>query len=302
MTPSVYTLDDPGARTRYHEIWEGVRGVFASLRYADAASAIFGLKAKICLDAEDSALLMHLKGAGPVQRMVTPVCTQYSALLLPSPTPAHLVHRSESPLDRLLCCVESICRSADVLSPLEDPRPAQWRGWQVRPLFTYRTALPLNMSSWSQGTLRTWKTKQTDYEILEDPGSADQVIDLCAKSYKRHGRRLPAHPAALRRMTEAMGSWARVFVAVQKGIPEAGLIILHDEHTAHYWIAGSLPGPAMTVLIGDVLSRLSQSGIRMFDFVGANTPSIAEFKRTFGPVLTQYYHLRRRPRIYFGRR
>ena len=302
MIPSVYTLDDPGARTRYHEIWEGVRGVFACLRYAEAASSVFGLRAQICFHGEDSALLMHLKGGRPFQRMAPPPCTQYSALLLPASTPAHLVHRNESSLDRLLSCVEHLCRSADVLSPIDDPRPAQWRGWKVRPLFTYRTPLPVNMGNWSQGALRTWKTKRKDYQILEDLDFVNQVIDLCAKSYNRHGRSLPAHPAALRSMTEAMGSWARVFVAVQKGIPEAGLIILHDEHTAHYWIAGSLPGPAMTVLIGEVLPRLSQSGIRMFDFVGANTPSIAEFKRTFGPSLTQYYHLRRRPWIHFGRR
>ena len=69
---------------------------------------------------------------------------------------------------------------------------------------------------------------------------------------------------------------------------EAGLIVLHDANSAYYWIAGSKPGPAMTVLIGNVLTELKQAKFNTFDFVGANTPSIAEFKRRFGPVLTPY--------------
>ena len=73
--------------------------------------------------------------------------------------------------------------------------------------------------------------------------------------------------------------------------PEGGLAVLHDGHTAHYWIAGSAPGPAMTVLLGHTLPRLRDDGIKLFDFVGAHTPSIAEFKRHFGPVLTPYFYL-----------
>ncbi|MCH8962729.1 MAG: GNAT family N-acetyltransferase, partial [Bacteroidetes bacterium] len=73
--------------------------------------------------------------------------------------------------------------------------------------------------------------------------------------------------------------------------PEGGLAVLHDGRTAHYWIAGSAPGPAMTVLLGHTLPRLRDDGIEQFDFVGANTPSIAEFKRHFGPVLTPYFFL-----------
>ncbi len=83
----------------------------------------------------------------------------------------------------------------------------------------------------------------------------------------------------------------RIFVARPKDQqqPDAGIVVLHDGETACYWIAGSKPGPAMTVLLGHVLEELKSSGLRSFDFIGANTPSIAEFKRRFGPALTPYY-------------
>lgn len=301
MAISTYNLNDPSACARYQALWERTRGVFASLRYVEAAGNVFGLRSQICFHEEDAALLVHVKGTGVLRRIVVPPCTQYSALLLPTPPRAHLVHRQQSPLDQLLSYAEQTSRRADLLVSLSDPRTAQWRGWQVRPLFTYLIDLPTSTENWSSGARRTWRSRVSEYDIREDPASAQQVIDLCTKSYKRHGRPLPAQPAALEALAKAMGEWARVFVALRGDTAEAGLILLHDGHTAHYWIAGSLPGPAMTVLIGEVLPILSQSGITQFDFVGANTPSIAEFKRCFNPVLTQYYHLRRRPRIHFGR-
>ncbi|HET6566995.1 MAG TPA: hypothetical protein VFG50_03460, partial [Rhodothermales bacterium] len=53
--------------------------------------------------------------------------------------------------------------------------------------------------------------------------------------------------------------------------------------------AGSEPGPAMSVLLANMLPALASSGMRTFDYQGANTPSIAEFKRRMGARLVSYY-------------
>ena len=303
MTSSPYNLDNSDVCARYQALWEAApeRTVFASLRYAKAVSEAFGLGSFIHFFGDGAALLLHTKGSGPLRRVIVPPFTQYSALLLCKPTSAHLVHRQTSPLDHLLKHIEQKTRRADLLVKLNDPRTAQWRGWDVRPLFTYMIDLPSNTDDWSEGARRTWRSKTSKYKIQEDPRYLRQIIDLCVKSYERHGRRMPGKPAALETIVTAMGPSARTFAAIRNNTVEGGLVILHDDRTAHYWIAGSIPGPAMTVLIGEVLTILHTSGIAKFDFVGVNTPSIAEFKRTFGPVLTQYYHLRRRPQIHFGR-
>jgi len=300
-TTSAYNLNDAGACERYQSLWEKTRGIFASLRYARAVESVYGLKSSFWFADEDASLLVHLKGGGPLRRAVIPPFTQYSSLLLPTPPASHLIHRQKSPMDILLQCVEKTCRRADLLIQVDDPRTAQWRNWKVQPLFTYLIPLPSHPDDWSGTSRRTWRGKKGDYEIQENSVYAHQVIDLCRASYKRHGRSLPADATLLGAFAKAMGQYARTFVALRDGTIEAGLIILHDESTAHYWVAGSEPGPSMTVLIGEVLSILSASGISIFDFVGANTPSIAEFKRSFGPTLTQYYHLRRRPPFLPGR-
>ena len=298
MTSPAHHLEDPEARTRYQSLWEQTGGVFTSLRYAEAAGEVFGLQFQVWFHGDEAALLVHQKGPRGFSRIVIPPFTQYTALLLRTPPPAHLIHRQESPLDELLKHAERGNVRANLLVPLNDPRTAQWRGWRVTPRFTYLINLPANPDEWSSGARRTWRSNISRYEILEDQQKAGQAIDLCRRSYERHGRNLPAPPEKLEAMTRKMQDWTRVFLAVRNNVPEAGIVILHDGHTAHYWIAGSIPGPAMTVLIGEVLARLSHSGISVFDFVGANTPSIAEFKRSFAPVLTQYYHLRWKPRLH----
>ena len=303
MISPPYNLDNVDACARYQALWEEAseRTVFASLRYARAVDEAYGLRSFMHFCGEDAALLLHTKGRGPLRRVIAPPFTQYSALVLSKPAPEHQVHRQAAPLDHLLKHTEQQARSADLLVKLKDPRTAQWRGWDVRPLFTYMIDLPSNTDDWSEGTRRTWRSKSSSYRIEEDPRHLRTIIDLCVKSYERHERRMPGKPAALETVATAMGPWARTFAAIRNDTVEGGVVILHDDRTAHYWIAGSIPGSAMTVLIGEVLTILYTSGIAKFDFVGANTPSIAEFKRTFGPVLTQYYHLRRRPQIQFLR-
>ncbi len=294
-------MNDAGACARYQSLWEQTGGIFASLSYAKAVTSVYGLRSKIWFVDDQAALLVHEKGVGLFRQIVVPPFTQYSALLLANQPPAHVIHRQNSPLDKLLECVERTSTKANLLLKVDDPRTAQWRNWTVRPLFTYLIHLPDNRNNWSTATRRTWRSKRTAYEIIEDHSYALQVIELCSMSYERHGRSLPAAPKALESLCISMGKWARVFVAKRNGMVEAGVIILHDQSTAHYWIAGSIRGYGMTVLIGELLSILASSKVSVFDFVGANTPSIAEFKRSFGPVLTQYYHLRRRSRIHLGR-
>jgi len=298
---SAYNLSDPGACARYQSLWEQTGGIFASLSYAEAVASCYGLRPKIWFVDDEAALLVHFKGTKIRCRIVIPPCTQYSALLLPQQPAAHVIHRQNSSLDQLLEQIERTSSKADLLLALDDPRTAQWRNWSVAPLFTYLIHLPSRIENWSTATRRTWRSKKTEYEIIEDHSYASQVIKLCRMSYERHGRSLPTTPKALEALCMNMGEFARVFTAIRDGVIEAGMIILHDQHTAHYWVAGSIPGHGMTVLIGEVLEILASSKVSVFDFVGANTPSIAEFKRSFGPVLTQYYHLRRRPRMSFGR-
>ena len=104
----------------------------------------------------------------------------------------------------------------------------------------------------------------------------------------------------MRRLQEC--GLVRIFTVApsKNAAPTAGVALLHDGEQAFYWIAGSVPGPSMTVLIGRLLLELKAAGVDCFDFAGANTPSIAEFKRRFGATLTPYFAVTRRPNRLLG--
>jgi hypothetical protein len=90
-------------------------------------------------------------------------------------------------------------------------------------------------------------------------------------------------------LREAGYAMSFAVTAVETREIEAAATILTDRREAFYWVVGSRPGPAMTVLIGKMLPLLAEKGFARFDFMGANTPSVAEFKRKLGPRLETYY-------------
>lgn len=130
--------------------------------------------------------------------------------------------------------------------------------------------------------------------MREGLDEVEAAVALVEGSHDRQEHALGTPPETLAVLARALGraGLVRVFVARRGGTPEAGLLVLTDGHTAHYWLAGSVPGPAMTVLVGHVMERLREEGAAYFDFVGANTPSIAEFKRKFGGLLVPYFRAR----------
>lgn len=245
------------------------------------------------------AALVLWRRRWPYREVVVPPVTPYSAILLREDDEA-AVHARRSVFEALLASLEARFHRVCLHLPpaLTDVRPAQWRGWSARPFYTYRLHLgPADMllEGWSSTARRTYRKGGEHFRLDEGPGGAAAVARFCTNSYDRHERSapLPAERMAYliaRMHTEGL---ARVFTVTAAGDdgPSGGLAVLHDGRTAAYWIAGSVPGPAMTVLLGKTLPRLHADGIEWFDFVGANTPSIAEFKRKFGPALAPYFRV-----------
>jgi hypothetical protein len=301
-TASIHSLDDEAAQARWRALWEisPQRSSFSSLPYARAATAAFGLECEMYLvtaaGRDEAGCLAYWRKRGPYRTVVTPPFTQYAPLLLRTSPDEARVHARHSALETLLATLETQYATLALFVPLTDVRPAQWRGWRVTPFYTYlldlqESTLP---DDWSRGTRHLFRKHGGTYRIEDNPDAAS-VARLCAASYARHGRPCPADPANLTRLMDVLRAEGLVHLLTATPCDcttlESGLAVLHDGHTAHYWIAGSLPGPAMTVLLGKTLFILRDAGLQRFDFVGANMPSIAEFKRHFGPVLTPYYYL-----------
>ncbi|MEM1092987.1 MAG: GNAT family N-acetyltransferase [Bacteroidota bacterium] len=178
-----------------------------------------------------------------------------------------------------------------------DVRPFQWAGWEASPLYTALIDLRVTdlEARWSASTRRTVRRHHAHYQFDAAHHAPDVVTTLLRESYTRQARPLPAPPSALQATLSALAptdACAMPAVRAKKtGEIEACVALLQHQHTAHYWLAGSRPGPAMSVLLDRVWSDARSRGLHTFDFIGANTPSIAEFKRRLGGRLVPYYHV-----------
>ncbi len=264
-------------------------------------SEALGLRSEMYLVAangqDEAGAIIYWHRRGPYRDVALPPFTQFSPLLLRAKPAEAAVHQRQSALEALLKTVVPDYARLRFFAEISDIRAAQWQAWRVTPHFTYRLSLLHDdlLSLWSSATRRTFRKNQDTFRVEERPEASASIIQCCKDSYERHGRTLPVAPSHLLSLVSLLQEegYVRLFTAtpVDASVPEGGLAVLHDGQMAHYWIAGSTPGPAMTVLLGHVLPTLRDNGLQVFDFVGANTPSIAEFKRHFGPVLTPYYHL-----------
>jgi len=230
---------------------------------------------------------------GPIKDFGLPLFTPYSGVELPETTEAS-IHAKNDPLAGLAILLESRFDRIRIHLPptVEDVRPLQWRGWNVSPLFTYVLAPGSGQAAWSAGARRTLRKSGEDYRVRIEPEAAGDVVNLMLESYRRQGRTTPADPGILTHACRSLiqsGDADCVVARDGHGEAAAGIILLHGPESSYYWIAGGVPGPAMTVLMAFALEFLADKGTKAFDMVGANTPTIAEFKRRFGPTLVRYW-------------
>lgn len=225
-----------------------------------------------------------------------PPMTAFSALRLRDPFREADVHERRSALEQLLQAIERRFVAAALHLPpaVQDTRVLIWRGWSVKPLYTYRIRLDAQkdpIDAWSESARRLARHEESEFTIV-DTDAASQAR-LVTGSYARKDRPTPLGVEGLTSLIAGLiqsGSVRTVGVMRRDSDEvEASVALLRDQSQSYYWLAGGRPGPAMTVLLAHVLRDLASSGVTVFDFVGANTASIAEFKRKFGGQLTSYF-------------
>ncbi|MEM1125402.1 MAG: GNAT family N-acetyltransferase [Bacteroidota bacterium] len=298
----------PADRHRWDALWasSGHRSPFATLAYAEAVQAALGWRYTV-LGVEPArgaplaaGLVAFHRQRGPLVRLGVPPVTPYTPILLCDDLDEASIHRRRHPLETLLRALPAGHADCTLhLAPgLDDARPLQWQGWTAQPLYTARVPFrdatdPL--TQWSASARRVARKNAPRYVVA--PGAPAETVALLQASYQRQARGVPAPPGQLRALATQLTATghAQTWTArpTPASAPEAAVTLLRDDRAAYYWLAGSHPGPAMTVLMGALLPRLQADGLHYFDFVGANTPSIAEFKRRLGGERVAYLRAER---------
>jgi len=302
LTSSFHSLSEPGIRDRWEALAaiSSIRTPFSELSYVERLAEVTRRRLWIQFIEDDidvaAVALTGLRigfwtqfGPGPL--------TPFSCLIARSLPTEQEVH-SGTGWDT--CIARDLAKQFDSVIlplpvPVQDVRSFQWNGWDVSPRYTFSLDIGPDLdtiASWSESTRRNFRQHAAGYRLEETRTAARRIVELWNHSYSRHGRQTPITVDQATTLIDSLAPESiRMYTLVRTDDPEpcAGLALLVEGTEAFYWVAGAEPGPSMTVLIGKILPVLGHDGISILDFVGANTPSIAEFKRRFSPRLVPYY-------------
>ena len=179
---------------------------------------------------------------------------------------------------------------------LNDIRPFIWANWQTRVRYTYQMDLSDLDALWERVERRTRtairKAEKLGYTVIQ----TDDIELLCRQYgmiYERHGAAAPISPEVVRRFVEsAQSSGQARLLAAQSPQGETASIVAFVEgpSMAYAWVAGADPqhnsSGATSLLYWRYFQQCTQP---RFDFVGANLPAVAFFKRGLGGDLIPYY-------------
>ncbi len=291
-------LADVGARAAYADVLarSPQRSAVASLAFADAACAAFGLAGRLAVardagGAPTAGVVTFEKTLGPLRVAARPPLADLCGPVLAAPLRAADVHARASPLDALAAWAgRRYGQVTWALHPsLADARPLMWAGWRLTPTWSYHLDLT------SGDVVDRFSRRAAQHARLPDDvlcvADADPatVARLAAASLGRKGVGMPplgAVGAVARAMVDA--GLARAWTAGPPGAEAgAGLVALVEPPVAVYWIVGRTAdgGTAATRLVAHVAREAAASGCTALSLGGANVPSVAEFKRRLGAEL-----------------
>ena len=296
-------LDDADATARWNALAEvaAVASPFSAPDVIRGIAASSGTTASLVFATDDgsdvAAIATFSRRAGPLRKLVHPSTAYYSPILLRSAPDPSSVHQQRDGLSVLLKTLKQLRHRPRVQLPptIVDIRPAHGQGLVATPFYTFTARPGENRSAkWSSSSRRLFERYHNQYELDDSAETVAPVVEMAQQAYERSGRKSPFQAAplvsAIHRL-RAGGHVATLGLRDSNVEVKGGVMLLRNRDTACYWISGSEPGPAMTVMVGRLLEWLAAEGVKEFDFMGANTFSIAEFKRRFGTTLRPFFHV-----------
>ncbi len=288
---------------------------FSRRAYAETVRDVLGFSIRLVGTVEGdelrAGLLLFERKYGPYRQVVVPPLTPYTTPLFDPPLRETEINRRVSALDALIELLEGEYHSVDLhLHPtLTDVRPFVWNRWRVTPLYTHRlnlTEADNLLQEASKSVRKRVRQKKEDWTIEPAPETPEVITQHVLQSYERSGGEAAYDATTHSRLLERLrqSDLLSIYTARNaEGVVKGGQALLHDAHTAYSWTGAGEPGPAKTLMLWQTMLDMKESGLRVFDFVGANTPSIAEFKRSFGAPLVAYYRVEyvSRPELYLYR-
>lgn len=296
----IFTLEDLKEYGAFHAASpQGT--IFSSPRWLELTAKVTGSKLEILAARDGNTIfcaipILERKKLWYSVVTSNPLSPYNGILLAPSMQNEARVHEVlKSMLQSVVSSIKYIHLS--VHSSFHDLRPFMWEGWRMYRLYTYLIDITDEATLWagfSQSLRRKVRRAEDDGITVTETDDTALLAEQYQYSYQRHGISEPIPTARIRAWAEgARTCGGRIFHAKdERGNVLASRMVIVAAPFVYDWIAGSTDAgntsSANHVLVTDIMRRLSGEGVTTFDFRGANTPGVVDFKRSFGGVLLGY--------------
>lgn len=175
------------------------------------------------------------------------------------------------------------------------PDSARWRPHERRTVLVPLDDFDRTWAGFSQSLRRKIRRAEETGIALRATEDAERIVALHAASYARHGASPPFPAPLLARWLKALFETRLIegFEAVLPGAATASAVrvVARDGATVYDWLAGADVHEGIAAshwLVCSIMRRAAEAGARIFDFMGANTPGVTDFKMGFGGSVTPY--------------
>ncbi|NBC82523.1 MAG: GNAT family N-acetyltransferase [Bacteroidetes bacterium] len=182
-----------------------------------------------------------------------------------------------------------------------DIRPFQWSGFNIKLHYTFTQELRDSkkiFAGFDADVKRRVKKALEKPFIVENSLNRSKIenhFELQEETFKRQKIQSPLNKKSFVEYIQnlSLNGLVDAYTLQLESKPVASFIYLIHKTNAYYWLAASDPTfykeGVNQLLFWKSLEGVMTKGITHFDFVGAATPSVAEYKATYNFNLTPYY-------------
>jgi len=237
--------------------------------------------------------------------VVVPPLTQYSTPCLIFRPVAEKYRNEQHVLAVTKAIAEYIGKTFDratlICHPnLLDIRSFLWSKWASSARYTYLldlTDMRRVKEQSSRDIARQFRKAEKAGFYVKQSGQFEEFVSMWKASLSRQSATIPLTEGSLVRLLHVLtdkGCRSELHLAYDSaGDLVAGNVFLIDGDQAFYWLGGARPdylsSGANQLVFWQVLDHLHQERVRRVDFVGADHPSIARYKSTFGGDLCPHF-------------
>ncbi len=137
------------------------------------------------------------------------------------------------------------------------------------------------------------KAEKSGFEI-SNRWNGEQGYEIFRETFARHGEKCPVPKKLFLEIAggDALTGNRRRYCAWRDGVMDSFLVALRYNGQVYYELAATntpaLKSGISSLLVWQILKDHLDGNWEVFDFVGANTPSITRFKEGFNPVVRSY--------------